>query len=227
MRQVEFIQNACERAGIRFEILKTNLYNDYIKNFGKNRTVSVPFWTLDEDGNKGRMRRNCTLDYKVSVIQNYVRWQILGYKKGERTRSEDIKAHEMHLGFSLEEKRRCKENPHKMFRNCFPLVEMGMERKDNYAYIRDVWGLETKASACIFCPFHRNYFFKFLKTYHRGEYQKLIQFDELLEREQPHTKIKNRLYISRSRKRIRELRDEECEDKECFLYSGKEIWTGF
>lgn len=156
--QVYFIQQACEWAGIPFYILESNLYKDYLKDFGNKRVVSIPFWSVDERGKKGKMMRNCTLDYKISIMQKFVRQQLLGYKKGQRTKPEDIKAHEMHLGFSKEEERRCKENPHKMFVNKFPLCEMGLERKDNYAYIKDIWGLETKASACCFCPFHTNYF---------------------------------------------------------------------
>ena len=152
---------------------------------------------------------------------------ILGYRKGQRTRPEDFKAHEMHIGFSAEEKHRCRENPHRMFVNVFPLVEMGLERKDNYAYIKDVWGLETRASACTFCPFHRNYFFWHLKENEPEEYKDLVVFDEMLEREQPKTKITSKLYISRSRKRIAELIPEECMDAECFKYCDQMIWNGF
>ena len=136
--QVYFIQQACEWAGIPFYILESNLYKDYLKDFGNKRVVSIPFWSVDERGKKGKMMRNCTLDYKISIMQKFVRQQLLGYKKGQRTKPEDIKAHEMHLGFSKEEERRCKENPHKMFVNKFPLCEMGLERKDNYAYIKDI-----------------------------------------------------------------------------------------
>lgn len=227
MKQVEFIKNACVNVGIRFEIIQSPLYQDYLNNFGKHRVVSIPFWTVNPDGKKGKMMRNCTMDYKIGLIQKYVRWELLGYKKGQRTKEKDIKAHEMHIGFSSEERHRCKENPHKMFVNCFPLVEMGLERKDNYAYIRDVWGLETKASACSFCPFHRNYFFEHLKQNHQEEYEDLIEFDNMLDREQPNTKIESELYISRSRKRIKELTCEECQDAECFMYRGQSIWNGF
>ena len=227
MDQVAFIQDACLDAGIRFEVIKSPLYADYLENFGKKRVVSIPFWTIGPDGRKGKMMRNCTMDYKIGLIQKYVRWELLGYKKGQRIKPEDIKAHEMHIGFSAEEKRRCSENPHKMFVNHFPLVEMGLERKDNYAYIRDVWGLETKASACTFCPFHRNYFFQHLKGTDPDEYRELVEFDEMLEREQPHTKIQSKLYISRSRKRIADLMPEECQDAECFRYQDQEIWNGF
>lgn len=225
--QVAFIEKACKTAQIPFYVLKTALYEDYMKLFGEKRVVSIPFWSTDENGKKGKMQRNCTMEYKINVIQKFVRYNLLGYKKYQGMRPEDDKAHEMHIGFSLEEKRRCGENPHKMFVNKFPLVEMGLERKDNYAYIKDVWGLETKASACTFCPFHRNYFFKQLKETDAARYEKLVQFDNRLETEQPKTKIKSKLYISRSRKRIRDLRDEECEDQELFPYKNQMIWNGF
>ena len=226
-KQVEFIQNACQTAGITFVILSAPLYQDYLYNFGKTRVTSIPFWTIGPDGKKGKMLRNCTMDYKIGLIQKYVRLEILGYKKGQHIKMEDVKAHEMHIGFSAEEKRRCRENPHKMFVNFFPLVEMGLERKDNYAYIRDIWGLETKASACTFCPFHRNYFFQYLKDMEPAEYKDLVKFDELLEREQPGTKIQSQLYISRSRKRIADLLPEECQDAECFQYMDQMVWNGF
>ena len=227
MNQVLFVQHACEWAGIPFYILKSNLYEDYINNFGVRRVVSIPFWSVDEEGKKGKMMRNCTLDYKVTLMQNFVRWELLGYKKGARTKQEDIKAHEMHLGFSKEEEHRCKENPHKMFVNRFPLCEMNLVRADNYAYIKDVWGLDTKASACCFCPFHTNYFFDFIKRNHKDEYRKTIEFDQMLEEQQPNTKIRSKLYISKSRKRIKDLLPEECQDKECFLYRNEEVWNGF
>ncbi|MEG2101971.1 MAG: hypothetical protein RRY99_10745, partial [Flavobacterium sp.] len=92
---------------------------------------------------------------------------------------------------------------------------------------KDVWGLETKASACCFCPFHTNYFFEFLKRNNREEYKKTVEFDQRLEDQQPNTKIRSKIYISKSRKRIKDLLPEECCDKECFLYRDEEIWNGF
>lgn len=225
--QVEFIKEACKWAGIPFYILNSDLYEDYSKSFGNSRVVSIPFWSIDENGKKGKMMRNCTLDYKINIMQKFAREHLLGYAKGQRTKPEDIKAHEMHLGFSKEEERRCKENPHKMFVNKFPLCDMGLTRADNYAYIKDVWGLETKASACCFCPFHTNYFFDYIKRNNKEEYEKTVGFDQMLEEQQPNTKIRSELFISKSRKRIKDLLPEECNDKECFVYKQDQIWNGF
>lgn len=225
--QIEFTRNACRSAGIRFEILPSPLYSDFMANFGERRTISIPWWTLGEDGHQSKMPRLCTLDYKVETISKFVRWEVLGYKKGQRLREEDKKAHEMHMGFSYEEKRRCKENTNPMFVNRFPLVEMGLTRADNYAYIKEVWGLETKASACVFCPFHRNYFFEYLKGNEPVVYQQLLGVDDLLRDKNPKPPMDSDLFISRSRKRIADLTPADCNDAECFAYKGQTIWNGF
>lgn len=225
--QVEFTRKACEWAGLPFKVLPSPLYDDFMRNFGERRTISIPWWTLGDDGHKSRMPRNCTIDYKVELISKYVRWEVLGYKKGQRLRDEDKKAHEMHMGFSAEEARRCKDNPNPMFVNRFPLVDMGLARADNFAYIKDVWGLETKASACCFCPYHKNYFFKYLKENLPETYAKLVEMDELLRDKNPKPPMDSDLFISRSRKRLEDLTPEDCNDAECFLYQGKLVWNGF
>lgn len=225
--QVDFIDKSCAAAGIPFKVLDSPLYKDFMTNFGERRTISIPWWTLKEDGYKSCMPRNCTIDYKVELITKYVRWDLLGYRKGQWLRDEDKKAHEMHMGFSAEEKRRCKESPNKMFVNKFPLVEMGYTRADSYAYIRETWGLDTKASACCFCPFHRNHFYQHLKINSPAEYKKLLELDELLQNKNPKPPMDSDLFISRNRVRLADLTPEDCDDAEYFEYKGQKIWNGF
>ena len=227
MDQVMFTQDACEQVKISFKILDSPLHEDFMRNFGERRTVSIPWWTLRGDGHKAKMPRNCTIDYKIEVIAKYVRWEVLGYRKGQRLRPEDRKAHEMHMGFSYEEQKRCKESTNPMFVNHYPLVEMKLVRADNYAYIRDVWGLETRASACTFCPFHRNYFFRSLRENLPEEYAQLVMVDELLRDKTPKPPMDSDLFISRSRKRIKDLTPADCDDAECFVYREQKIWNGF
>lgn len=227
MQQAEFVAKICESVGISYRCLDAPLYQDLMRDFGKKRVVSIPWWTLDEEGHKSKMPRNCTLDYKVDLISKFIRWEALGYKKGQRLREEDKKAHEMHMGFGYEEKKRCKENPNPMFINKFPLVDMKLERKRNYAYIKDVWGLATKASACCFCPFHRNYFFQYLKEQEPDTYHQLLDVDNLLRDNSPKPPTKSKLFISRSRKRLADLLPEDCNDAECFINNGTLIWNGF
>lgn len=227
LKQVQFLQRCGESSGVPFVVLKSPLYQDFIKNFGERRAISIPWWTLKEDGHKSTMPRNCTIDYKVNVIAKYVRWHLLGYRKYQRLREADLKGHEMHMGFGAEETRRCKENPNPLFINKFPLVEMGLKRADNYAYIKDVWGLSTRASACTFCPYHRNYFFQFLKENEPEQFAHVVHIDELLRDKTPKPPMDSDLFISRSRKRLVDLCPADCNDAEYFDYHGQQIWNGF
>lgn len=226
--QVEFIQKACADAGNPFYKIESNLYKDYLERFGIKHITTVPFWSVDENGKKAKMRRYCTLDYKIAIIEKFLRHNLLGYRKYQRLKPEDFQAHQMHIGFSYEERRRISEKElSKLYVKKYPLVDMKWERADSYRYILEVWGLDTKASACVFCPFHKNYFFRHLKENCKNDYEKLVEFDKILEERQPNTAIKSKIYISRSRKRIDELLPEECNDAECFDYNGKAAWNGF
>lgn len=225
--QVEFIKKACDSADIPFYIIESNLYQDYMDNFGRGHVSSIPFWSVDENGKKAKMRRHCTLDHKISLIEKFLRYKLLGYAKYQRLKAEDFKAHEMHIGFSYEERKRISKDYSKLFVKKYPLVDMRWERTDCYKYILEVWGLDTKASACNFCPFHRNYFFKFLKENSKEDYEQTVAFDRMIGEMQPYTAIRSKIYISRSRKRIEDLLPEECNDAEYFDYNGKAVWNGF
>jgi hypothetical protein len=111
--QAEFTANACAEVGIPFYRLDADLYEDFTRNFGRARTACIPFWTLGDDGKKGRMPR-------------------------ERTLPLDKHAHGLHMGIMWEERQRAKESTQTLFINRYPLVEMRWTRADCYAYNKDV-----------------------------------------------------------------------------------------
>ena len=65
--QVEFIKNACKKAGILFKIIDSNLYKDYMDNFGEGHVSSVPFWSVDENGKK--VRSMLEVDFVVNKTE--------------------------------------------------------------------------------------------------------------------------------------------------------------
>lgn len=79
----------------------------------------------------------------------------------------------------------------------------------------------------LFLSFSYKLFFKFIKKNNKEEYEKTLEFDQMLEDKQKDTKIRSKLYISKSRKRIKDLLPEECNDKQCFLYREEKVWNGF
>lgn len=221
--QADFAARLCARAGIPFYKLDSDLYGDFTRNFGKARVSSIPFWTLGEDGKKGRMPRQCTYDYKIKVIERFVRRELLCYKPRERTLPLDIHAHKMHMGIMYEERHRAKESKQVLFTNKYPLVDMGWTRAMCYAYNRDVLGIQTRASCCLFCPFHTNYFYQYLRNQEPGCYACALQMDTLVETHQARPPLKSKLFLSKSRKRLRELTEEDCRDNHFLLYNGRTI----
>lgn len=182
-----------------------------------------------ENGKKGKMIRHCTIDYKIVQMQNFVRWNLLGYKKYEKLKGCEVGTHEMHIGFTAEERQRIFESKHRLFVNKFPMAEMGLTRADNYAYVKENWGLETRGSACLFCPFHTNFFFDECKKACPSDYSAILAVDDLLEMAIPNRRIGvpyNQVFISRSRKRIRDLKEYDCQDQQTFPYKNMQIWNG-
>lgn len=226
-RQVAFVSDACAQAGIPFVTLDADLYGDFTRNFGKNRVSSIPAWTIGPGGKKGKMPRQCTCDYKIAVMERYVRYELLGYKPRQRAKWWDVHAHEMHMGIMAEESRRAKESRQTLFVNKYPLVEMGWTRADCFRYNKEVWGLETWASSCVFCPFHTRYFFNFLREHDPDGYALALQVDELMERNQAVPPLQSSLFLTKNHKRLWELTAEDCTDAQTFLYDGRPIWNGF
>lgn len=226
-RQAAFTASACGKAGIPFYTLEADLRGDFLQNFGRRHIASIPFWTLGEDGKKGKMPRQCTYDYKIKVIERFVRRDLLGYKPRQRTLAPDVHAHRMHMGIMWEERRRAKPSKLTLFENRYPLVEMGWTRPMCYAYNREVWGLETRASCCLFCPFHTNYFYQHIQAHEPACYACALQVDELVETHEARPPLKSKLFLSRSRKRLRDLTPEDCGDAQTFLYRESPVWSGF
>lgn len=225
--QADFVSAACEDAGIPFYCLDADLFGDFTRNFGYARTACIPFWTLGEDGKKGRMPRQCTYDYKIKVIERFVRYELLCYRPRERTLFVDKHAHSLHMGIMWEERHRAKESTQTLFINHYPLVEMGWTRDRCYAYNKDVWGLATRASCCLFCPFHTNYFYQHIQEHEPDCYAHALQVDELVETRQARPPLKSKLFLSKARKRLRDLTRKDCCDGQTFLYRGRQIWNGF
>ena len=55
----------------------------------------------------------------------------------------------------------------------------------------------------------------------------MVGMDELLRDKTPKPPMDSDLFISRSRKRLVDLTDKDCDDAECFEYHGRQVWNGF
>ena len=131
---------------------KGHKLSDAILHQKHGRFAAVPFFTKKLDGEISMTRRQCSKEYKVEVIERYIRREILGLQPRRRI-PKNVTVQE-YFGISLDEghrslgvRKRCK-HPN------FPLIDMLWTRGSCYEYLRDKVPHQTPRSACVFCPYH-------------------------------------------------------------------------
>lgn len=89
---IDFLRGECEKSGIplvvtgvgasiRDEILE---FQRHRKRTGRKRYASAPMFIRNPDGSQGRMKRQCTKEYKVDVVEKWIRRVLLGLAPGCR-----------------------------------------------------------------------------------------------------------------------------------------------
>lgn len=188
------------------------------------RFASMPLYTetgfLVPSGKKedGQLRRQCTREYKIDVVQKTIR-QLSGLKAGERWKGEPC---ELWLGISLDEVVRMKDSPDKWVANRWPLIEKRMSRGACIEWLKSR-GLEVPPkSACIGCPFHDNSYWMALKKDSPDEFDDACDFDDKIRTTR--VALRNPVYLHRSLMplRLANLGEDQGEmfGNECAGYCG-------
>lgn len=161
------------------------LGDDLIK--GRNSTgqrfVSIPAFTKDGNGKVGMVRRQCTAEYKIEVVNRTIRREFLGLKPRQRI-PKDVLLHQ-YFGISTDEAARA-ERAKKRFAGIkhtvphWPLIEMGWSRKDCIAFLKDKLPHETPKSSCVFCPYRANQSWAVLKATDPDGWNRAVEIDNAL-----------------------------------------------
>lgn len=131
----------------------------------RHRFASIPAFTgkhhderVQRDPcNEGMIRRQCTKEYKIEVVERVIRRTILGLKPRQRL-LKNAKIEQI-FGISLDEQRRAKrikanwDERGNQWTVTFPLIEMKWTRQDCIEYLKDRVPHTVSRSACVFCPF--------------------------------------------------------------------------
>lgn len=140
--------------------------------------VDVPFYLLDENGKKGMLRRQCTNHYKISPIYRRIR-NLAGGRRG-RPFPKDRHV-EMWLGISLDEVGRMKPSRESWVDHRWPLVDIGMTRKDCVEWFASKYpGRSLPRSACVICPYRSDEHWLELKRSEPESYDEAVKFDRWL-----------------------------------------------
>ena len=128
------------------------------QNSTGQRFASIPAYTLRPDGTEGKVRRQCSMEYKIEVIQRTIRRDLCKAEPGRAPKGIIV---QQYIGISLDEAGRAQrikaaKRP-KYLKVNFPLIDNFMTRANCLTYLADKVPHETPRSACVFCPFHSDY----------------------------------------------------------------------
>ena len=130
---------------------------------------TIPAFTINKAGKKGKFRkRQCTVDYKLEVINREVR-KIIGRKRSAKC--------SMWIGISIDEVGRMKPSRKKYIENRFPLIEMKLSRAGCLAWMKAKGYPQPPRSACVFCPYHNDKEWQRLKTQEPEEFQRAVEYE--------------------------------------------------
>lgn len=140
--------------------------------------IQLPVFTVTRDGSAAPTTRECTRDYKLAPITRELR-AVLGYP-GRKRIPASVRV-EQWIGFSTDEIHRVSgKSDASWITPRYPLLALGMSRKDCVRWLSARgWGLTPK-SACIGCPFHGNRMWREMRDERPDEWAQAVEFDRAL-----------------------------------------------
>lgn len=152
------------------------------------RFVAIPIFTIQHDGKIGKMRRQCTREYKIEPIEKWLRGRLLdmGLAK-QRVTGAIVVAKgvsvECWLGLSLDEVVRMAPNRTKFITSRWPLIEKRMRRYDCVTWLKKRGLPIPKKSSCRICPFHNDRYWRNMRENHPCDWAHVVEFDYFLRSE--------------------------------------------
>ena len=162
------------------------------ENSTGQRFATIPCFTAESHltrppgpVHEGRVRRQCTREYKIDVVERSIRRELLGLAPRQHI-PRTIHIHQ-YFGISLDEAGRAKRaskrfegvkwcTPH------WPLIEMGWTRADCVRYLSTRVPHEIPKSACVFCPYKTRSAWIRMKETRPNEWARAVEIDEALRR---------------------------------------------
>ncbi len=199
-RNVSWLRLKATETSIPFTILGTTTLRDDQLNsslmgqvLNPSRAPSMPFFTLDSRGNRGMLRRQCTNDYKIRPIDNYIRRTLLGLRRNAKC---PPNAAALWLGISTDEVRRKVVAGPKWKNHEYPLLDLNMSRDDCHEWLGRNNYHHPARSSCIPCPYRSDAEWHYIKTTQPQEWLRACAFDEAIRNPQT---LDAQLFLHQSR----------------------------
>jgi len=134
--------------------------------------VAMPAYTL-EDGKRGRIKRQCTNDWKIAPVRKLLQSE----RNGQPV--------ELWLGISTDEWHRAKSADVQYIDHKYPLLDLGMSRADCLRWLTAHRLPSPGKSSCTFCPFHRIGEWEQIKRTGGADWEEALQVDEMIRHARP------------------------------------------
>lgn len=140
----------------------------------RSRIVARPPF-LTKSG--GMLRRQCTSEFKIIPIQRKVRELagIVPHSRGPK----DVTVEQL-IGISTDEAGRMKDSRFRWIRHRFPLIELGMSRRDCLTWLTKQGYHQPPKSACTFCPYHDDRMWRDMKLNDPASFAEAVEVDEAI-----------------------------------------------
>lgn len=163
--------------------------------------VNVPLFTINQDGKKGMLYRQCTNHYKILPIYKRIRKLAGGQYGRPFPKNRQV---EMWLGISMDEIGRMKESTRPWVKHCWPLIDIGMSRSDCINWFGSEYpNRKLPRSACVICPYRSDEHWLELKQTEPNSYDEAVRFDKWMRKTKTNPirqVLKGRPYLHSSRR---------------------------
>lgn len=144
---------------------------------GGKRYASIPLFVASPDGTQGIIRRQCTSEYKIEPIQQYIRREMLRLAKGARVPRGTVITQVFGISFDERQRMRSSREAWSVFE--YPLVDLKWRRQRVIQWAEEHYpGRTFPRSACIGCPYHSNAEWRHLRDNDPEAFADAVQFDE-------------------------------------------------
>ena len=175
----EYLTKRLASVGVDLVTVKTGHIIDDLYS-GKGFAVMPVYTRIDNV--KSMMRRQCTREYKIAPIEKAMKAMLVENGLARYSKSNAVLINkgvtvEAWLGLSLDEIQRLKPAQTKWIHNRWILVEKRMTRLDCVNYLNSKNFPIPKKSSCRVCPFHKNDYWRMLKTERPDDWKHVVQVD--------------------------------------------------
>ena len=172
---------------LSFEVVRVsngNLKENIIKGvnpYGRPY-LTIPAFIINPDGSRALASRQCTSEYKIKPIHDYLR-QRLGLEYGKRAPKGTYA--EVWMGISKDEELRAKPSQDEWIESKFPLVELAFSRGQLLTWFHKNYpDRYLPRSSCIGCPYHTDAEWKWLQDHDPASFQDAVLVDNALRNDQ-------------------------------------------